>query len=184
MKGLVPKDECRRIIDYFESHPELHHPGSAGWKTDSKIKKDTEIGCEFEKYFGPCWISKYLKIAKKEYEKQFFSYFCLQPWDVDFKYKIQRYYPNEGYFVIHCENSGTADKYDGSRLLAWMIYLNDVSDGGFTEFPDQKKKYKPRTGDMLVWPAYFTHPHRGITSKTQTKYIVTGWFNFLTWSTE
>ena len=59
-----------------------------------------------------------------------------------------------------------------------MIYLNDVTDGGHTEFLNQKKKYQPRTGDVLIWPAYFTHTHRGITSKSQTKYIATGWFNF------
>ena len=85
--------------------------------------------------------------------------------------------PSEGYFVYHCENSGP-EKDIVNRVLAWMIYLNDVTDGGHTEFLNQKKKYQPRTGDVLIWPAYFTHTHRGITSKSQTKYIATGWFNF------
>ena len=66
----------------------------------------------------------------------------------------------------------------GKRILAWMIYLNDVTDGGHTAFPTQNKKFQPRRGDVLIWPAYFTHPHRGIVSKTQTKYIITGWYNF------
>ena len=66
----------------------------------------------------------------------------------------------------------------GKRILAWMIYLNDVTDGGHTAFPTQNKKFQPRRGDVLSWPAYFTHPHRGIVSKTQTKYIITGWYNF------
>ena len=56
-----------------------------------------------------------------------------------------------------------------------MIYLNDVTEGGYTEFPSQNKLFQPRTGDILIWPAFWTHPHRGITSKTQTKYIITGW---------
>jgi len=60
-----------------------------------------------------------------------------------------------------------------------MIYLNDVMDGGHTEFPNQNKKFQPRIGDILIWPAYFTHSHRGITSLTQTKYIMTGWFTYL-----
>ena len=64
-------------------------------------------------------------------------------------------------------------------MLAWMIYLNDVTDGGYTEFPCQDKKIQPRAGDALVWPAFFTHAHKGITSKTQTKYIVTGWCEYL-----
>ena len=64
------------------------------------------------------------------------------------------------------------------RVLAWMIYLNDVTDGGETEFPTQGKRFQPRAGDVLIWPAYWTHPHRGIVSESQTKYIVTGWFDF------
>ena len=59
-----------------------------------------------------------------------------------------------------------------------MIYLNDVTEGGYTEFPTQNKLLQPRSGDMIIWPAYWTHPHRGIASKTQTKYIMTGWYSF------
>ena len=80
-----------------------------------------------------------------------------------------------GYHKFHTENAGYGNS---SRMLAWMIYLNDVQDGGETEFPTQCKKFAPRAGDVLVWPAYWTHPHRGIVSPTQTKYIVTGWYSF------
>ena len=59
-----------------------------------------------------------------------------------------------------------------------MVYLNDVTEGGHTKFPNQNRKFQPRRGDILMWPAYFTHTHCGVTSKTQTKYIVTGWCSF------
>ena len=59
-----------------------------------------------------------------------------------------------------------------------MVYLNDVTDGGETEFPTQDKKFSPRAGDVLIWPAYWTHPHRGIVSESQVKYIATGWYAF------
>ena len=29
---------------------------------------------------------------------------------------------------------------------------------------------------MMFWPAYWTHPHKGIPAPKETKYIVTGWF--------
>ena len=51
-------------------------------------------------------------------------------------------------------------------------------DDGETEFPTQEIKFKPKAGSMLMWPAYWTHPHHGIVSPTQTKYIVSGWFIF------
>ena len=63
-------------------------------------------------------------------------------------------------------------------MAAWMIYLNDVTDAGETVFPTQKKQFKPCAGDLLLWPSYWTHPHKGIPSPTQTKYIATGWLIF------
>jgi hypothetical protein len=65
-----------------------------------------------------------------------------------------------------------------SRHLVFMTYLNDVTDGGETEFFYQKLKVKPEKGLTLIWGADWTFTHRGITSPTQTKYIVTGWFNY------
>ena len=179
MKGLVPEDECKKIINYFEYHPELHRQGTAGdKKKDDEYKKDTEIDCNFDKSQGPCWISKYVNIALMEYIQQYPETDKLALFEKCQYFKLQRYFPSEGYFLYHCENDGPGE-YIADRVLAWMIYLNDVTDGGHTEFLNQKKKYQPRTGDVLLWPAYFTHTHRGVTSKSQTKYIATGWFNFI-----
>ena len=36
-------------------------------------------------------------------------------------------------------------------------------------------KLKPKKGLTVIWPAEWTHTHRGIASMTQDKYIVTGW---------
>ena len=60
-----------------------------------------------------------------------------------------------------------------------MTYLNDVEDKGETEFVLQNLKVKAEKGKTLIWPADWTHTHRGIISPTQEKYIVTGWFNFM-----
>ena len=60
-----------------------------------------------------------------------------------------------------------------------MTYLNDVDDGGETEFYYQKLKVKPRKGLTLIWPADWTHTHRGLSSPTQEKYIITGWLNYI-----
>ena len=65
-----------------------------------------------------------------------------------------------------------------SRVLAWMFYLNDVTDKGGPRFPRHNLTLKARAGDLYIWPAYFTHSHHGIASPTQVKYIATGWVNF------
>ena len=92
---------------------------------------------------------------------------------------LAKYLPNEAYFLLHTENMGQTNGFSERRLIAWMLYLNDVTDGGETEFPTQEIKFKPKAGSMLMWPAYWTHPHRGLPSLTEVKYIATGWFYYL-----
>jgi hypothetical protein len=65
-----------------------------------------------------------------------------------------------------------------ARHLVFMTYLNDVTDAGGTEFLYQGITVQPRKGLTLIWPADWTHHHRGVVSPTQEKYIITGWFSF------
>lgn len=90
-------------------------------------------------------------------------------------YNMQRYLPGEGFYIWHCENSGGVNSIN--RCFAWMIYLNDVDDGG-TEFLYQNHIEKAEVGKFVIWPAYYTHIHRGQISYTKTKYILTGWCVF------
>ena len=88
--------------------------------------------------------------------------------------KLQKTPPGGGYHVWHYENSSFRA---ANRELAWMIYLNDMPEGeAETEFLYQKKRYRPQTGTLLIWPAGMTHVHRGNTVFTHDKYITTGWF--------
>lgn len=91
---------------------------------------------------------------------------------------VQKYYPSQGFHGWHCERSAIHNP-NSSRHLVFMTYLNDIDDGGQTEFYHQKVKVKPRKGLTLIWPSDWTFTHRGITSPTETKYIVTGWLSYL-----
>ena len=87
--------------------------------------------------------------------------------------KFQRTKPGGGYHMWHCENS----TYEMSnRTLVWMIYLNDVEEGGETEFLHQHVRLTPKRGTVVFWPAAFTHQHRGNPPLKGTKYILTGWY--------
>ncbi len=86
---------------------------------------------------------------------------------------VQKYPIGGGYHTWHGERSGISTAH---RHLVYMTYLNDVTDGGETEFMYQKLKIKPKKGLTLIWPADWTHTHRGIPSMTQVKYIATGWY--------
>ena len=85
---------------------------------------------------------------------------------------IQKTEVGGGYHSWHCESENWTVR---NRLFAWMIYLNDVQDGGETEFLYQKTRFKPKRNMGLLWPGSFTHTHRGNPPLSETKYVLTGW---------
>ena len=75
------------------------------------------------------------------------------------------------YHFWHCEDTGL----DRTRKLVVMMYLNEDFEGGETEFLHQSQRIKPKTGQVVIWPATFTHAHRGNPPLTGEKYIATSW---------
>ena len=46
------------------------------------------------------------------------------------------------------------------------------------DFEHFNLKIKPEAGKTLIWPAEWTHAHRGTVLKGGKKYIITGWLHF------
>lgn len=90
--------------------------------------------------------------------------------------KVQKTSPSQGYHVWHSE-ANCPQLSD--RLIAWTLYLNNVEEGGETEFIYQSKRVKPEEGKLVIWPAGFTHTHRGNPPLSGEKYIATGWFRYV-----
>ena len=99
-------------------------------------------------------------------------------WNLNADYNLQKYHPMQGYYSLHCENQNPS-KMSSLRVLAWMFYLNTVTDGGGTYFDNYDLTMNAVQGRCVIWPAYWTHMHQGIVSKTETKYIATGWVSFV-----
>ena len=85
---------------------------------------------------------------------------------------LQKTEPTQGYHMFHGEN---INWNVSDRTLAWMVYLNDVEEGGETEWLYQQRKIKPEKGTVVIWPGSFTHLHRGNPPMSE-KYIATGWY--------
>ena len=81
----------------------------------------------------------------------------------------------EGYHAWHCEDDS---RDNATRILTFILYLNDVNEGGETEFLYYPKRIKAEAGKLILWPAGFTHTHRGNPPLSNTKYILTGWVEF------
>jgi len=91
--------------------------------------------------------------------------------------KVQRTPPGGGFCDMHYEQGGNQGE-SARRWGVWMLYLNDVTEGGKTDFPVQDLYVQPTAGTMVIWPAAYTHPHRSAPDLGQYKYIVTGWFQY------
>ena len=88
-------------------------------------------------------------------------------------FKLHKVKRGQGYHVWHYE---TEAAQFCRRVLAWMTYLKVPEEGGETEFLYQSKRIEPIVGRTLIWPAYFTHLHRGNPPLKGEKYYITGWF--------
>lgn len=84
------------------------------------------------------------------------------------KLKVYRA-PDGGYHAWH-QDWGRAIN-QAKRLIVAMVYLNDVEEGGETAFFHQDLKVKPVKGDLVIFPPYFTHMHKGLPPVSNDKYI-------------
>jgi hypothetical protein len=90
--------------------------------------------------------------------------------------KVQKTVAGGGFHKWHCENGVYMYR---DRVVTWMVYLNDIpaENGGATDFLYQKLSLHPKKGTLVLWPAAYTHMHRGgFLTGPIDKYIATGWF--------
>ena len=193
--NILSRDECETIIDRFDNIDKNRHTKTAqscsykdqvnhleGKQDDSCSgvisKKCTQITFDLTKKedifyhrFVKKAILKSLPLYANRYPFLKTGSDCCE-FQLTSLYNFQKYTDGEGYYKLHCEQGPLAPY----RMLVWTIYLNDAKSG--TEFTTQKKIVKPKAGRMIIWPASWTHPHRGVTPNEGLKYIITGWWNF------
>lgn len=90
-------------------------------------------------------------------------------------YKIQLYPKGQGQFAWHFDALGPVSQ---RRLVAVIIYLNDVERGGETAFHYQNIKVKPKTGYGVLFPTAWTHLHCGLLPESDDKYIISTFLQY------
>ena len=177
---LEPASLCDNLIDYFESNKTKQGVGtlSGGKNLDAKISTDISVspneinlpGNEvFNNYFRGLFECHKDYIAQWPFLGEFAENLEIG------KFNLQRYHSGEHYQRLHSERTSLSCSH---RVLAWMTYLNDVDDGGSTYFSHYDIEVQPRKGLTLIWPAEWTHVHKGNIVTAGSKYIITGWMNF------
>jgi hypothetical protein len=171
LENYIDSELCNQLIEEFTKRNAPWTNSSRGYYLISSNDMAPELLDRYIKAIKPL-ISDYLKYFPGAFEG-FAGLTVEQP------FNLQKYEPGNHYSTWHCENNGHS--MFKNRVLAFMTYLNTVENGGETEFLYQKMKARPKIGKTLVWPAYFTHTHRGLPAETETKYIVTGWIEVTPW---
>lgn len=182
----ISPELCKKLIALFnEGHKKkLTNPGLTGKAVDKKRKDSTDLSSNvltepLKKKYGP-HIEEFfnrLMVAQADYLETFPILKYPKTWAMGvYEFSLQRYYPGgQAYHAWHFENGYPAVM---DRVITWMTYLNTVEEGGETEFEYQGIKMQPEEGKTLLWPAGYTHSHRGLPAPNETKYIITGWFRF------
>ena len=177
---INPTKICDDLIDYFESNKAKQHQGMTanGLNTDKKDTLDIIIRPNEIMLPGN-------EIFKEYFEKLFEchrDYICQWPFikNISKKYEIgsfnlQRYTAGQHFKKIHTERTGIGTLH---RVFVFMTYLNDVQEGGSTYFSHYDLEIQPKKGLTLIWPAEWTHAHKGNILNAGKKYIITGWINF------
>lgn len=181
--GVISAKNCASIIKKFNAD-ERKKPGVTlgGFKPEDKRSTDLFIsdlkGWEQEDlvFFKALAkhhpkYQKYVdQVIDEKYIVPIFNSTDIQ----DSGYQIQKTTPGEGY-VWHHDFTTNGDY---TRVLTYIWYLNDVPEGGETEFYDGTL-IKPVRGRMIMFPSTWTFMHRGRTPESD-KYIVTGWMLYNT----
>lgn len=184
-EGIFTPDFCQSVIQYHENAAQAglamtRQVADAGML---KVQKDDEsLYMHQEELVSLDGTKIILKQFKEAFSVQLYPQYLSQ-FDIlhtsdnlNIKYvKVQKTKVGGGYHIWHHE---TDRRETSNRVLAWTVYLNDVAEGGETEYLYQHLRIKPTTGTFVIWPAGFTHTHRGNPPLSNDKYIMTGWIEY------
>jgi prolyl 4-hydroxylase len=172
----ISEEAVDELINYWNVNKANAEEGRVGnGKLDEKVKKSLEIMIDPEDLTNLLYKNELLKCLKQYTSKYKFAD-NVEFYGINHRPKIQYYDKGWGFYKWHIENDGNPSVIN--RHLVFSTYLNDVENGG-TQFLYQDYVTKARKGSTIIFPAGWTHAHKGQISENQEKYIITGWFNFL-----
>ena len=171
--GAFTKEDCENIIEgikFFDKHHLLFHDKEKLTREDHKninITHDynfhgsSRLAEEIFPKLKPC-VDEYMQAFEVLGQRKFLLL------DI----KLKEIPSGGGFHSWHYESGGLEV---AARQFVVQVYLNDDFDGGETEFLYQQRREQAIAGDVLIFPASFTHTHRGNPPLGGTKYIATSW---------
>ena len=178
--NYILKSECDKAIKFFEDQDKFKKTlNRVAFENASVLDKQDQQCFAMPNNINVWWrelksLIINFDMAFKHYEK---TTGAREAYGIDQFYftdiKIQKTLPTEGYHIWHVEHGRGYDTEP--RAFAFSVYLNDIEEGGETEFLHFSKRVKPKTGRIVIWPAAVPYVHRGNPPLSGEKYILTSW---------
>jgi prolyl 4-hydroxylase len=177
--GVLAPALCERIVALFEAAP-LHHIGPRGRPVGERdtqrnfnwVQMNTSAVAEFAA------IDLEIVAAVNRHVDRYVADtgYGLFPYGFE-EFLIKRYRPAaQDQFPAHVDVSNANTMH---RMLALVLYLNDVAEGGETAFLKLDLKVAPRSGRLLMFPPNFLYPHAGLPPREATKYILGTYLTYI-----
>jgi len=180
-ENAISLENCKKWIEYIDylrkeglilqENSKLHERDHETLNFSNDDGYDLTSSDKLVRSFLPS-IKKYVDNYLQDYSLLGESNFLL--YDV----KAKRIPVAGGFHKWHYEN---ASHESATRRFVVQAYLNTIKEGGETEFLYQNKRIKAVQGTLLIWPAGYTHVHRGNPPIGQDKYILTSWGMLQQW---
>ena len=170
---------CDDLISYFELNRTKQKSGAVGSGVNLEIKDSIDMTIKPKEIILPgneafkLYFDQLFECYKNYVEEWTFLEKISERLEIG-SFNLQRYKPGQHFKKIHTERFSLDSLH---RIFAFMTYLNDVQEGGSTYFSHYDLEIKPSKGLTLIWPAEWTHAHKGNILKEGSKYIITGWMN-------
>jgi hypothetical protein len=179
---FLPVEWCNHAVQYFENMQSSGLVADRSAEALSHVFDDRTLTLHGEysiqidgtQHLCDSFVTEFWAKAYPAYAKKFSILKDLASHSIYYM-KAQKTEVGQGYHSWHCES---ATRQTSSRLLSFILYLNDIVEGGETEFLYTPCRIKPKTGKLVLFPGGFTHTHRGNPPISNTKYILTGWVEF------
>ena len=164
----MPKNICDDIVNLFES-ADVERRATSNNKprlTQFNFTKKSYLNEELHKT-----ICQYLLSAVDHYRFNIKSFYTFAPKNLYFEhFRVKRYKSEDAdQFDTHVDVGSVSDE---CRYLSFMWYLNDVVDGGETEFAELDLKIQPEAGALIMFPPIWMFPHKGHLLNSGKKYLL------------
>lgn len=163
--NALSSETCHSLIDIFESNKDKQEKIDTNQKPSFTQFNLTENSNEFKP------IHNHVIKNTFEYTEKYYDFVCKEVFPESHafeQFRIKKYLPDgHDMFDTHVD---VRDYSSARRFLTLMWYLNDVDEGGETEF--ESLQIKPKQGKLVVFPPLWMFPHRGNPPISSAKYLL------------